>query len=194
MSTLVTELVKLWGVLAHTMRYITAIADVAMHGTQRRSSMTITEVRQAAGHPATEQPTQQPATEHPVVDAMKSGGGWNHLWDGLYEMDPDWTEQYMAMAMATFQSGIIDPKVVQMLCIAVDASATHMYAPGTRRHIQAALDMGVTPEEVLEVLKLATTVGIHSCNIGVPILTEEMAARGLLPQAAAAQSAPRAAS
>ncbi|MGB3303068.1 carboxymuconolactone decarboxylase family protein [Gordonia sp. (in: high G+C Gram-positive bacteria)] len=125
---------------------------------------------------------------------MKSGGGWNHLWDGLYEMDPDWTEQYMAMAMATFQSGIIDPKVVQMLCIAVDASATHMYAPGTRRHIQAALDMGVTPEEVLEVLKLATTVGIHSCNIGVPILTEEMAARGLLPQAAAAQSAPRAAS
>jgi alkylhydroperoxidase/carboxymuconolactone decarboxylase family protein YurZ len=52
-----------------------------------------------------------------------------------------------------------------------------MYAPGTRRHIQAALDMGVTPEEILEVLKLATIVGIHSCNLGVPILVEEMAAR-----------------
>ena len=119
---------------------------------------------------------------HPVVAGMKASGGWNPLWDGLYEMDPDWTEQYMAMAMEPFQGGVLDPKVVQMLCIAVDAAATHMYAPGTRRHIQAALDLGVTPEEVLEVLKLATLVGIHSCNIGVPILTEEMAARGMTPR------------
>ncbi|GAB2661265.1 carboxymuconolactone decarboxylase family protein [Prescottella soli] len=116
-------------------------------------------------------------SEYPVVEGMKAGGGWNELWDGLYEMDPEWTELYMKMAMQPFQSGLIPPKVVQLLCIAVDASATHMYAPGTRRHIQAALDMGVTPEEILEVLKLATIVGIHSCNLGVPILVEEMAAR-----------------
>ncbi|NEW42214.1 carboxymuconolactone decarboxylase family protein [Nocardia cyriacigeorgica] len=115
--------------------------------------------------------------EYPVVERMKAGGGWNELWDGLYEMDPEWTELYMKMAMQPFQSGVIPPKVVQLLCIAVDASATHMYAPGTRRHIQAALDMGVTPEEILEVLKLATIVGIHSCNLGVPILVEEMASR-----------------
>ncbi|MGF7123148.1 carboxymuconolactone decarboxylase family protein [Rhodococcus sp. AG1013] len=119
----------------------------------------------------------QANSDFPVVEGMKAGGGWNELWDGLYEMDPEWTELYMKMAMQPFQSGVIPPKVVQLLCIAVDASATHMYAPGTRRHIQAALDMGVTPEEILEVLKLATIVGIHSCNLGVPILVEEMAAR-----------------
>ena len=113
---------------------------------------------------------------YPVVAAMKAGGGWNTLWDGLYDMDPNWTELYMKMAMEPYQSGVLSPKVVQLLCIAVDASATHMYAPGTRRHIQAALDMGVTPQEILEVLKLATVVGIHSCNVGVPILVEEMEA------------------
>ncbi|MDH6281508.1 carboxymuconolactone decarboxylase family protein [Prescottella agglutinans] len=123
----------------------------------------------------------RPDSEYPVVEGMKAGGGWNELWDGLYEMDPEWTELYMKMAMQPFQSGLIPPKVVQLLCIAVDASATHMYAPGTRRHIQAALDMGVTPEEILEVLKLATIVGIHSCNLGVPILVEEMAARRQRP-------------
>ena len=115
-------------------------------------------------------------SSYPVVDAMKAGGGWNSLWDGLHEMDPEWTELYMKMAMQPYQSGVLSPKVIQLLCIAVDAAATHMYAPGTRRHIQAALDIGVTPQEILEVLKLSTVVGIHSCNLGVPILVEEMAA------------------
>lgn len=118
----------------------------------------------------------QNENSYPVVEAMKAGGGWNPLWDGLHEMDPDWTERYMKMATQPYQSGVLSPKVIQLLCIAVDASATHMYAPGTRRHIQVALDIGVTPEEILEVLKLSTVVGIHSCNLGVPILVEEMAA------------------
>ncbi|MCJ0907502.1 carboxymuconolactone decarboxylase family protein [Rhodococcus sp. ARC_M6] len=117
-----------------------------------------------------------PENSYPVVEAMKAGGGWNELWDELLEMDPEWTELYMKMAMQPYQSGVLSPKVIQLLCIAVDASATHMYAPGTRRHIQAALDIGVTPQEILEVLKLATVVGIHSCNLGVPILAEEMEA------------------
>ncbi|EGD53249.1 carboxymuconolactone decarboxylase family protein [Gordonia neofelifaecis] len=119
---------------------------------------------------------------YPVVEGMKESGAWNELWDGVYDMDPDWTEQYMAAAMEPYLSGVLSPKVVQLLCIAVDAAATHMYAPGTRRHMQAALDMGVTPEEILEVLKLTTLVGVHSCNVGAPILIEEMAARGLRPQ------------
>ncbi|NMM83722.1 carboxymuconolactone decarboxylase [Rhodococcus sp. SRB_17] len=117
-----------------------------------------------------------PENSYPVVEAMKAGGGWNELWDELLEMDPEWTELYMKMAMQPYQSGVLSPKVIQLLCIAVDASATHLYAPGTRRHIQAALDIGVTPQEILEVLKLATVVGIHSCNLGVPILAEEMEA------------------
>lgn len=113
---------------------------------------------------------------HPVTASMKANGSWNELWNGLEEMDPDWTEQYMSMAMQPIGSGVLSPETIQLLCIAVDAAATHMYAPGTRRHIRAALDMGVTPEEILEVLKLTTIVGIHSCNLGIPILVEEIAA------------------
>ncbi|KJF19424.1 hypothetical protein [Rhodococcus sp. AD45] len=66
--------------------------------------------------------------------------------------------------------------MVQLLCIAIDASCTHLYAPGIRRHIRVALDLGVTEQEILEVLKIATTVGIHSSNVGLPILREEAAA------------------
>jgi len=63
------------------------------------------------------------------------------------------------------------------LSIAFDASYTHMYAPGTRRHIKAALKLGVTMEEIMEVLKLCVSQGIQACNLGVPILAEELARR-----------------
>lgn len=115
-------------------------------------------------------------SSHPKVESMKAEGGWNPLWDGLFEMDPDWTDLYMQSVLEPYESGALDPKVVQLLCIAVDASVTHMFAPGTRRHIKMALEIGVTPREILEVLKLCTTVGIHSINLGAPILMEEMAA------------------
>lgn len=112
----------------------------------------------------------------PVVDQMRAAGAWNPLWDALYEGDPGWTEQYMAMGMQPWQSGSLEPKFIELLCIAVDASATHMYAPGVRRHIRAALELGATREQILDVLKLTTLVGIHACNIGAPILAEELAA------------------
>ena len=57
----------------------------------------------------------------------------------------------------------------------MDASFTHMYAPGTRRHIKAALKLGATMEEIMEVLKLCVSQGVEACNLGVPILAEELA-------------------
>ena len=60
--------------------------------------------------------------------------------------------------------------------IAVDASCTHMYAPGVRRHIRKALDLGATQEEIAAVLQCVSVLGIHSVALGVPILAEESAA------------------
>ncbi|AXY52175.1 carboxymuconolactone decarboxylase family protein [Rhodococcus ruber] len=112
-----------------------------------------------------------------IVDRLKREGSWNPMWDGLDELDPGWTEHYLTATMQPYESGVLPPQVVQLLCIAVDASCTHMYGPGLQRHIRAALDLGVTAHEILEVLKLATTVEIHSLNLGVPILLEELSAR-----------------
>ncbi len=65
-------------------------------------------------------------------------------------------------------------KEVELLSIAFDASYTHLYAPGTRRHIKGALAAGATVEEIMEVLKLCVVQGVQSCNMGVPILAEEI--------------------
>jgi alkylhydroperoxidase/carboxymuconolactone decarboxylase family protein YurZ len=73
-----------------------------------------------------------------------------------------------------YGSGLLSPKEIELLSIAFDASYTHMYAPGTRRHIKGALKAGATVEEIMEVLKLCVVQGVQACNLGVPILTKEL--------------------
>jgi alkylhydroperoxidase/carboxymuconolactone decarboxylase family protein YurZ len=78
---------------------------------------------------------------------------------------------------AIYGSGVMPTKEVELLSIAFDASYTHMYAPGTRRHIKGALRAGATMEEIMEVLKLCVVQVAQACNLGVPIiLAEEIAA------------------
>ncbi len=110
----------------------------------------------------------------PVCDKMKAAGQWNTAWDEFFEIDPAWTEAIIAVSLPVYTSGIFTPKLAELLSIAVDASITHMYAPGTRRHIQSALKLGVTMEEIMEVLKICVAQGMQAGNLGVPILAEEL--------------------
>ena len=119
-------------------------------------------------------PTALPKAVTPACDKMRAVGQWNEAWDPFFELDPLWTEQFMAAGLGIHGSGLMTPKLVELLSIAFDASYTHMYAPGTRRHIKAALKVGATVEEIMEVLKLCVVQGVQACNMGVPILAEEM--------------------
>jgi len=114
----------------------------------------------------------------PACDKMHAVGQWNPAWDPLFELDPLWTDQFMACGLGIYASGLLTPKLIELVSIAFDASYTHMYAPGTRGHIRAALKLGATTEEIMEVLKLCVVQGVQACTLGVPILAEELAAMG----------------
>ena len=77
-----------------------------------------------------------------------------------------------------WRKGPLEPKVKELVYIAVDAAATHLYVPGIRQHVKQAIKHGATAAEIMEVLELTSTLGIHACNIGVPILVEELEAAG----------------
>ena len=111
----------------------------------------------------------------PAVDKMKAIGQWNVAWDPFFELDPVWTDEFMALGGSIYGSGTLPAKDVELLSIAFDASFTHMYAPGTRRHIKNASKAGASMEEIMEVLKLCVAQGMQACNLGVPILAEELA-------------------
>ena len=124
---------------------------------------------------AGKQPAPKPAAATPACDKMKSIGQWNTAWDPFYQLDPVWTDEFMATGAGIYGSGVMPTKEVELLSIAFDASYTHMYAPGTRRHIHNALQADATMEEIMEVLKLCVVQGVQACNLGVPILAEELA-------------------
>jgi len=120
----------------------------------------------------------------PISDAARANGQWNKAWDEIAALDPEWIEKFLDMGTLPVRKGVLDLKTYELIAIAVDASCTHMYAPGTRRHIAKALDAGATPEEVMAVLECVAVLGIHSVALGAPMLVEEMKARGLSTPAA----------
>jgi alkylhydroperoxidase/carboxymuconolactone decarboxylase family protein YurZ len=109
---------------------------------------------------------------------IEARGFWTPLWEGVLELDPDFFEAYVSFSSVPWSKGTLEPKVKELVYIAMDAAATHLFVPGIRQHIRNALEHGATREEIMEVLELTSTLGIHACNIGVPILVEELEAAG----------------
>jgi alkylhydroperoxidase/carboxymuconolactone decarboxylase family protein YurZ len=120
----------------------------------------------------------QKKPQTPITDHLRATGEWNPNWDPFAELDPVWTEKFMDAGATPLVRGVVDPKTWELIAIAVDASCTHMYAPGVRRHIRRALELGVTKEQIIAVLQATVSVlGIHTMSLGAPILIEELAAR-----------------
>jgi alkylhydroperoxidase/carboxymuconolactone decarboxylase family protein YurZ len=120
-------------------------------------------------------PARRSGVATPTCDRLRAAGGWNEAWTPFYDLDPSWTEEFMVTGLPVYAGGALSPKLAELLSIALDASFTHMYSPGTRRHIKIALAQGATIEEIMEVLKLCVIQGVEAANLAVPILAEELA-------------------
>ncbi|KAF7547090.1 hypothetical protein G7046_g9114 [Stylonectria norvegica] len=105
-------------------------------------------------------------------DAFHSG------WKSLLALDPPFFAASLSLASVPRQKSLLSHKDQALIGLAVDAAATHLYVPGIRAHIAAAKKEGATVEEVLEVIELSSTLGIHACNIGVPLLVEVLKEEG----------------
>ena len=106
-------------------------------------------------------------------------GTWSETWDSILLLDSDFLLAYLNLSTVPWRKNHLDHKTKEFIYIAVDAAATHLYAPGIRQHIKAALALGATRQEIMEVLELTSTLGIHAMNIGVPILVEVLVEKGL---------------
>ncbi|MEO3860312.1 carboxymuconolactone decarboxylase family protein [Acrocarpospora sp. B8E8] len=106
-------------------------------------------------------------------------GTWGEAWESILRLDPTFLESYLRLSSVPWRRDILPPVVKEFIYIAADAAATHLYTPGIRQHIRAALSHGATAEEIMEVLELTSTLGIHAANIGVPLLLEVLEEEGL---------------
>jgi alkylhydroperoxidase/carboxymuconolactone decarboxylase family protein YurZ len=111
-------------------------------------------------------------------------GTWSPAWESILRLDPEFLLAYLDFSAVPWRQGHLTPQVKELIYIAVDANATHMYLPGVRQHVQSALRLGVPPAQIMEVLELCATLGIHAMNIGVPILVPVLEEKGMRAEAA----------
>ena len=58
------------------------------------------------------------ATPAPITNRLRELGERNPDWDPIAELNPDWTERFVAMGTKPMMSGVLDPKTVEFIAIA----------------------------------------------------------------------------
>lgn len=71
---------------------------------------------------------------------------------------------------APWDDSLLDPKDCELIYIAIDVACTHLYEDGIRRHVKAALDLGVTAAEIAHVMQLASLTGLRSVRAVAEVL------------------------
>jgi alkylhydroperoxidase/carboxymuconolactone decarboxylase family protein YurZ len=99
---------------------------------------------------------------------------WTPGCESLLKLSPEMLKASLHMSSVPKKKSRLPPKIQSLIALSVSSASTHLYIPGIHTHIRAALSSGATQAEVMEVLELTSTLGIHACNIGVPMLCEVM--------------------
>ena len=113
----------------------------------------------------------EPSIE-PADESGLATGNWHPSWESSARLDPAWTEKAIAVSITPAVSGALDPKTVELVRIALEA--TRPDPDGIRRHIRRALQSGATQDEIVAVLQLACLQGLNNMRFGAPILLEEL--------------------
>ena len=132
------------------------------------------DVMKTAGLPPVTGKSLTPRQEKLKAEFIANRGYWSELWDGVLALSPDYFEAYSAFSSSPWKTGTLEPKVREFVYIAIDAATTHLYEPGTKIHMENALRLGATPEEIMEVLALVSVLGVHTVSMGLPILLDEL--------------------
>ena len=119
-----------------------------------------------------------PAQEAFKQDYIRKRGYWVTFNDGLLQYSQAFLETYMKYAALPAAEGPLSPRMVELVYVAADASATHMFGEGLLIHTKLALARGASPTDVVETLQITTAEGLEGVTMGVEILVEELQAAG----------------
>ena len=109
---------------------------------------------------------------------IRARGYWRPWTEGLLRLDPAFLATYARYGGYPAETGPLSRKMCELIYVALDGSATHLFRSGLALHVQLALEQGATAREIVDVLRLATAQGLDGSNLGVGILAEELALAG----------------
>lgn len=111
-------------------------------------------------------------------DAALGANIFDEAWSRLLKHSPEMFAASLKLTSVPKRKGHLSPKIQSLVSLSVAAASTHLHVPNIHRYTRAALAHGASKAEIIEVLALTSTLGIHACNIGVPILFEVLKEEG----------------
>lgn len=111
---------------------------------------------------------------------IKARGYWRPWTEGLLRLDPGFLDAYGRYAGYPAATGPLSAKMCELIYVALDGSATHLFRSGLALHLRLALQEGATAREIIDVFRLATAQGLDGSNVGIGILAEELASAGVV--------------
>lgn len=91
---------------------------------------------------------------------------WSPGWDTVLAYTPEYFEAYLGLSRIPWVHGVLDEWFKELVYVAIDVVTTHLFTAGIRVHIGKAIEYGATPDQVIDVITLASNIGIHSTLMG----------------------------
>ncbi len=99
--------------------------------------------------------------------------GDDPFWDGferfnpgflaaMLRLSPDIFTAFFEFCAVPWKSGSVRAKLKELIAMACDAAPTHRFAPGFYLHLENALALGASRQEVLETLAIASSAPAHT--------------------------------
>lgn len=99
-------------------------------------------------------------------------GFWVDEYDEMAILCPDFLEKLVATGGVVKKSSTLSPLLHHLVAVALDASITHLFETGIRLHVRAALALGGTREQLVEVIQIVSFLGMQSHLVGLPIVVD----------------------
>lgn len=120
------------------------------------------------------------AREQRLKSAFIKARGYWRPWNAfLLRQDPKFLDVYSRYAGYPAAQGDLPAKTVELIYVALDSSATHLFASGLLLHMRLAMKAGASVREIIEVLRLGTAQGLTGTWNGIEILADELKSSGL---------------
>jgi alkylhydroperoxidase/carboxymuconolactone decarboxylase family protein YurZ len=102
----------------------------------------------------------------------KRRGYWHESWDDLLRLDPEMFETYLSYSAFVADQEALEPGLRELIYIAIDSVATHLYVPGIQLHARNAIDLGVPIEKIISALEVASLLMPETYSAAAGVVTE----------------------
>lgn len=99
-------------------------------------------------------------------------GYWRPWTETMLQACPNFVRQYACYAGYPVRTGPLTPRMVELIYVALDSSASHLFGSGLHTHMKRALEAGATQADIFDVLHLVAVQGAASVCQAVDILAE----------------------